>query len=593
MDVDLLTMVVLQSGIGTAGVEMSETLVKSGRSGILNTAYDFSCAFVDRNFSTLSTSGGGLPFHLNSIDMVPRAVAAKYAGDMREGDIFACNDSYMGNTHCADITMVSPVAVDDQIVGYCCVRAHMADIGFPTPTTYDRQCRDYYAEGITLPGVRVQQNFRDIPEVVEILKANIRSPEMFYGDYLAIVAALRVGQKRVADLCRKYGVETFNRFSEQLQHYGERMAREAIRDLPGGTVTKQLMYEPLPDIGYPDGFPVRATVTVDPIAEKVLIDVRDNEDNIPMGLNLSEGVLLACARQAVFAALGPEVPRVNGAFSRVEVTARTGAAVGIPRFPAATSVGGVGLTQVLYNVISIALTEMGQNVYALSGTNVGIGAAGSVVSGYDSRIGKSYVNQILYGHWGGPALNGHDGYLTFGSASSAGFLMHMSVEIGERQQPIVIQSLGVNQDSGGAGQFDGAPGSHTVITPLADPVRFIANAGGRVFPPPGTRGGQPGGSCWTWVEDADGRREALAVDADFILRPGQRLIATSCGGGGWGDPKSRDPERIRKRVEDGWLSVEKARDVYGVALSAERYSGRYAVDHNETARLRETSTMAA
>ena len=212
MEIDLLTMVVLQSGVGTAGVEMSETLVKSGRSGILNTAYDFSCAFVDRNFSTLSTSGGGLPFHLNSIDMVPRAVAAKYGGDMQEGDIFACNDSYMGNTHCADITMVSPVVVDDQIVGYCCVRAHMADIGFPTPTTYDRQCRDYYAEGITLPGVRVQQNFRDIPEVVEILKANIRSPEMFYGDYLAIVAALRVGQKRVTDLCRKYGVDTLGGF---------------------------------------------------------------------------------------------------------------------------------------------------------------------------------------------------------------------------------------------------------------------------------------------------------------------------------------------------------------------------------------------
>ena len=416
---------------------------------------------------------------------------------------------------------------------------------------------------------------------------------MFYGDYLAIVAALRVGQKRVTDLCRKYGVDTFRRFSEQLQRYGERMAREAIRNLPGGTVTKELMYEPLPDIGYPDGFPVRATVTVDPVAEKVLIDICDNEDNIPMGLNLSECVLLACARQAVFATLGPDVPRVNGAFSRVQVKARKGAAVGIPRFPAATSVGGVGLTQVLYNAISIALTELGENVYALSGTNVGIGAAGSVISGHDSRIGKSYVNQILYGHWGGPALRGHDGYLTFGSASSAGFLMHMSVEIGERQQPILIEKLGVNQDSGGAGEWDGAPGSLTVIAPLADPIRFIANAGGRVFPPPGTRGGQPGGSCWTWVEGADGRRETLAVDADFILTPGQRLIASSCGGGGWGDPKKRDAERVRRRVEDGWLSVDKARLVYGVALVAEKANGGYTIDRSETARLRQIATIAA
>ncbi|GIK82876.1 MAG: hydantoin utilization protein B [Alphaproteobacteria bacterium] len=588
LPVDLLTMVVLQNGVKTAGADMTETLVRSARSGVLNTAYDFSCTFVTRDFSTVSTTGGGLPFHLNSIDLVPRALAAKFGEDMAEGDVFACNSSYMGNTHCADLTLVSPVFAGGLMVGYACARAHLADIGFPTPTTYDRPCKDYYAEGLTLPGVRIQRGRQDVREVIEICMANIRSPDVFYGDYLAMIASLRVGEARIGALCNKYGANTFLAFAEEFGRYGERMAREAIGRLPSGTVHKELLYDPLPELGYPEGFPVRATVTVDAGEERVVVDLTANEDNIPMGINTSEAFMLACVRQAVFATLGPEVPRVTGAFSRVEIRAREGAAVGIPKFPASTSVGAVGLGQVLYNTVSLALTELGEEVYALSGTNVGTATSSSVVSGYDSRSGRTYVNQLVLGHWGGPALRGHDGWLTFGSASSAGFLGQTSVEIAERQQPIVIEAQRPRVDSGGAGEFEGAPGSEVIIAVRRDPVRFISNQGGRIFPPQGARGGHSGGACWSWIIEADGTRRELALDADFVLKPGQKVLSHSCGGGGWGDPRRRAPERVLKRLEDGLLSPVKAVEVYGVVVEEGAGARRYAIDSAATAARRAT-----
>jgi len=351
-------------------------------------------------------------------------------------------------------------------------------------------------------------------------------------------------------------------------------------------VRKEVLYDPLPELGYPEGFPVRATVIVDTAAQKVDVDLTANEDNIPMGINTSEAFMLACVRQAVFAALGPDVPRVTGAFSRVEIRAREGAAVGIPKFPASTSVGAVGLGQVLYNAVSLALTELGEEVYALSGTNVGTATSSSVVSGFDSRSGRTYVNQLVLGHWGGPALRGHDGWLTFGSASSAGFLGQTSVEIAERQQPIVIEAQRPRPDSGGAGEFEGAPGSEVVIGVRRDPVRFISNQGGRVHPPQGARGGQPGGACNSWLIGADGSRRELALDADFVVRPGQKIVSHSCGGGGWGEPRRRDPARVLKRVEDGLLSPRKAREVYGVAVTASNAGRGFAIDEAATDALR-------
>ena len=130
----------------------------------------------------------------------------KFGNDLHPGDCFANNSGYHGNTHCGDFTLCAPIFFKGRVVFFAMARAHLADIGFPTPTTYGPLARDVYEEGLIFPCVRIQREGRDITEVIDICKANIRAPEQFYGDYLACLAAVRTGEKGVLELCTKYGV---------------------------------------------------------------------------------------------------------------------------------------------------------------------------------------------------------------------------------------------------------------------------------------------------------------------------------------------------------------------------------------------------
>ncbi len=223
--------------------DMVNALFKSGRSGVLNTAKDFTCSLTDAQIRTLSTAVGGLPLHAAAIELIPRAVRDKFGADIHPGDCFVNNSGYHGNTHCADFTLCAPVFFGGKIVFYSIARAHLADIGFPTPTTYGPLSRDVYEEGLILPCVRIQRDRRDVPEVIDICKANIRAPELFYGDYLACLAAVRTGENAVRELCEKYGVEVVEAFLDQYQKYAEDMAIAAIRKLPAARVEKEAYHD--------------------------------------------------------------------------------------------------------------------------------------------------------------------------------------------------------------------------------------------------------------------------------------------------------------------------------------------------------------
>ncbi|MBK8084550.1 MAG: hydantoinase B/oxoprolinase family protein [Devosia sp.] len=553
--IDLLTMTVLLRSIESTSLDMSNALLKTGRAGLINTAFDFSCTFVDRDFRTVNTSVAGLPLHLNSIDLIPRSIAKKFGDGISAGDCFASNSAYLGNTHCGDLTLVAPVIIEGTLVGYSLARAHLSDMGFATPTTYNPEAKDVYQEGLIFPCIRIQRDYRDLPDVLDICKANIRVPDHFYGDYLAMISAVRIGQARITELCRKYGVGTFLSFMDQYQVYAERMARSAIRALPKGRVTKQLLYDPI--IGYPDGFPVRVTIEIDPDQEQVTVDLRDNEDNLPLGINLTEAIVLGACRQGIFSCLGPEVPRCSGAFARVNILVREGAAVGLPKFPAATSSATTDLCQSTMVVIHEAMAELGDGL-GFGGSSIGIPSSGAVVSGYDSRKERYFVNQIFLASWGGPALSGHDGWFTYSSNAGAGGIMQMSVEIAERQQPMYFEKVEIRVDSGGYGEWEGLPGP-TVMRPTTDAIRFMTNGASRVFPPRGVRSGGPGGGMWTWVEDAAGNRTAVPSVGDVTVRPGEAMVSHSVGGGGYGPPLKRRPELVRKKVEEGWISEQRAR----------------------------------
>ena len=563
-DVDLFTMVVLRRRLEAIIREMVNALFRSGRSGVLNTAMDFSCCITDSEHRAISTALG-LPIHVAAIDLISRAVENKYGADIHPGDCFANNSAYHGNTHCGDFTLSVPIFVDGELVFHAIARAHLGDMGFPTPTTYSPLSRDLYEEGLMLPCVRIQRDYQDVPEVLDICKANIRAPEQFHGDYLATLAAVRTGERRIQELCGKYGLATVRAFLNQFQTYAGEMATAAIRKLPKGTVSREEKHDSEWD-GLPDGIPVRATMTVDPDEGLIHIDLMDNIDNLPLGINLSESTTTAACRVAVLTALGPDVPRATGAFQRIKIKMREGSAVGIPKFPAATSTATTSLCHVLNSLIQSLFADLAEGLGAASCT-IGNPASCPCVSGTDSRHdNRAYANQSLVGYWGGPGVPGHDGWLTYGGAGAQGMMWQSSIEVVEQQQPVLVECLELGVDSGGPGQWEGGPGAHCIYRVRDDVVRFTTNAAAHDFPPFGAAGGLKGGASHAWRIGRNRERVELGNSVDISLSPGECLESQGCGGGGYGDPLLRAPDAVAHRAREGWISLDRARDVYGVVL---------------------------
>ena len=268
------------------------------------------------------------------------------------------------------------------------------------------------------------------------------------------------------------------------------MAIEAIRRLPKGVVFKEYKHDSELE-EFPGGIPVRAKLMVDPEEAYITIDLTDNIDNIPMGINLTEASTLAACMIGVFNVLNevdPAIPRCSGSFRRVKVIMREGSAVGKPRFPAATSSGTTGLCQVLASLIQGAFTDLGGHLGIAFGS-IGNAPSLGVISGHDfRRDNKPFVNQIIIAYFSGPAMHGHDGWLTFGSTSGGGALQQSSVEILDLQYPILIEQVGIGCDSGGAGEFDGAPGGDFTFRPRGSSLRYTCNSAAHDFPPLGVAG---------------------------------------------------------------------------------------------------------
>jgi N-methylhydantoinase B len=205
-----------------------------------------------------------------------------------------------------------------------------------------------------------------------------------------------------------------------------------------------------------------------------------------------------------------------------------------------------------------------------------------VISGVDPRTQKPFINQLMLAATGGPGAPHADGWLTILGIGAAGFLFRDSVEIDEMKYPIVVYRQAIIRDSEGAGRYRGAPGAYVEYGPLAAPLEIVYLSDGTENEIRGVRGGSGGSPAQQYTRDALGETSGeLGCYARVVLQPRERIISASCGGGGYGSPTARDPLRVAKDVREGWVSHERARDVYRVVIDDSSQ-----VDRAATARLR-------
>ena len=577
---DQVLIAVLANRLDSIVREMTNTLFRTGRSAILNTAKDFSCSIVTADDQLLS-SADGLPIHVLGGGR-QTASMREFHADLAAGDAFLHNDPYLGNTHTADHTILVPVFVDGAHLFTVAAKAHQADCGNSDPSTYMPFAKDVYQEGgLNFPCVRIQRDYRDVEDIIRMCRRRIRVPDVWYGDYLAALGAARIGERRLQELVQRYGADTIAAFVREWLDYSERRMEHAIRALPAGRLTAAGRHDQLP--GLPDGVPVKVVIEVKPREGIVEVDLRDNIDCVPVGVNLSQTCATAGALIGVLNCIDATVPRNEGSFRRIHILLRENCAVGIPRFPACTSMATSNVTNRLINATQRAFSMLGDG-HGLAEGAASMGAGFDVVSGRDRRLGGApYVNQMVIGNNGGPASSHCDGWVTYCMPDAAASVMVDSVEIIEQKYPLVIRSLRLVPDSGGAGRHRGGPAGEITYGPLHDPMTVAYFAEMHEEPPAGTHGGLPGSRSSVSKIGRDGSEEPLPPIGLVELQPGECIRGFEAGGGGYGDPLQRDPERVRHDVLEGWVSVGRARDIYGVALIGSREDGTLRVDSAGTA----------
>jgi N-methylhydantoinase B len=560
---DPVDLAVLSSRFDAIVRSMSNTLIRTGRSVILNTARDFSCCVVSGGDELLAVAES-IPTHVFSgPDIMARSMRELHP-DIKPGDAFLHNSPYHGNSHPADVSILVPVFDDDGVHRFTILsKAHLADIGNAEPTPYSAAARDVYEEGaLIFPCVKVQENYTDIEDVIRMCRVRIRVPDKWWGDYLALLGSARVGERQVRALAAEVGWDRLERFVEAWFDYSEGRMAEIIGRLPEGELSVHAQHDPF-DV-MPDGIPVNVHLRV--AGGYIDVDLTDNIDNQPCGLNTTESTARSAAMLGVVNATNGYAPPNAGSFRRLRVHLRENCVVGIPRHPASCSVATCNLPDRIGNAVQRGIAEMAAG-FGMAECGLSTPASVGVVSGKDPRHGGApFIDQLVLAWTGGPGCALADGWLTMGGIGDAGVLMRDSVEIDELRFPLRVDAQRVVPDSEGAGWRRGAPAAELALTPVGADLELMFLSDGTVHPPLGARGGGAGIAASQEVRAVDGEVAPMGVRSRQVVRDGETLLSRCNGGGGYGDPREREPERVLKDVREGFVTRERAAAVYGVVV---------------------------
>jgi N-methylhydantoinase B len=315
-----------------------------------------------------------------------------------------------------------------------------------------------------------------------------------------------------------------------------------------------------------NGVPLEVTVSVDPQTAEIEIDLRDNPDCLPCGLNLTESTAVTSSLIGVFNSIEDRVPRNTGSGRAVKVLLRENCCVGIPVHPASCSMATSGIAERLAGIVQRVMAEFKDGL-GMASTGPECPPAVAGLSGRDPRHGDApFVDMMILGNSGGAGHPHGDGWMTNGETSDGGSMMRDSTEVLELLRPIRVWADQIVPDTEGAGRFRGAPSLYIEYGPVDTELEVLYAADGTVNPALGVRGGQSGALCRPAMRKSDGEVVELEAWARVVLEPGETIISISSGGGGYGPPHERDVERVLHDVSDGWVSAERAREVYGVVV---------------------------
>lgn len=551
---DPVTLALTQNRLDHIARHMGWVMTRTALSPIFNQSHDFSCFITDAR-GTLLSQADGIPIHTGGGGFSIRALLAAFDGSIRDGDAFILNDPYVaGGNHLPDWVVARPVFCEGVLVAFTCNRAHQSDIGGGAAGTYNPTATEIFHEGIRLPPLRLVDAGELRGDLWRLLMTNSRCPDLLDGDVRAMLGSTRIGAEEIAKTVAQLSVDTALAYFAGVLDHGEQRLRAALRALPDGVYRAHERFEN--DCFEPADIRIEVALTVD--GDELGVDFEGTSPQIRGFKNSS----LANTHSAVYAAVSsffdPDIPRNEGTFRPIAINAPEGSLVN-PRPPAPVTMCTVFPS---YEIIHACWWALGQ---AAPERN----CAGWGKNSFPNSSGTDQRGTWVMYHWpglsGAGAVEGRDGFNQIGPLVTLGGLTLPNAETYEQLYPVRILRQELRCDGGGAGKYRGGTGVDYVCDVEAA-CEYSFRAEGTSRPTGlGVEGGRDGAAGSVEVETANGDSERPPDYGLWRVGP-SRLHMRSPGGGGYGDPLERPPERVCRDVRDGLVGADAARDVYGVIV---------------------------
>lgn len=538
---------IIQNSLQAIAAEMFDAMRLTAMSPVIYEVLDLGTGILNAK-GELASSGAGIPVLVGVVDKAVRRIVAMHPnpGEIEEGDVFITNDpAFGGVTHLNDIALAMPVFDDGQLIAWTANSAHWNDVGGMVPGSMGIHATEIYHEGLRIPAVKLISRGVTIRSVVDIIKANSRTPDFSEGDMWAGVASVRAGERRLKEVVAKYGRAAFLSALEDSMDLAERVSLRALAKLPKGRFTLE---EP-----QDDGVTYR--VTIDVTETEMVVDMRDNPDSVKGPGNTSRDATEIAAQIAFKAMTEPTSTSNGGTFRPLKVLTRPGS-VFDAQIP--TAQGFYFETLIRGHDLVLQCLARESPKLACAGTFSSIALV--FVSGYHPDIGRHFnlVGPEL-GGWGA-SWNADGNNAMFSGIHGDTF--NCPVEISETRYGIHVKRFGLNPTAAGAGQFNGGRGIVLEYSPRADGALLTVGFSRAVVPPWSLEGGNEGSPNYVQVVDEEGNSKRYAFDSNIPVGSAETIRVVTGNGAGFGDPKLRDLEAIKRDMRDGYIGPAQAREIY-------------------------------
>jgi N-methylhydantoinase B len=569
---DPITLEILWRRIISIVDEADASVSRTAFSSLLRDAHDYTCMFTDRRGRELAQGTFCTPGQAGAMALgVKRLIRSNPLDAYRPGDVFIVNDPWLLAGHLNDVCVMSPIFFKDQIVAFTACVFHHSDIGGRVASDN----REVYEEGLFIPPVKLYDAGVLNQALLDLIQFNVRSPKEALGDIRSQVAANHVCGEKIIEMMAQENLDSLDDLADAIIERTELSLRKAIEKIADGVYPYQGVIE---GAGQREDITICLTVTVK--GSDILVDFAGTSREVNWGGNVVYNFTYAYVFMAIKSSFDPDIPINEGAIRPVRMTAPDGCVVNC-KFPAAVAARmqiGHFMTEMVFRALAAARPD---HIIADSG---GTPAQSNILYGRRPG-GKPWMTMLIRGGGlgAGSRMDGH--HCAIFPANGA----NTPVEIIESDTPLVVQAREIVCDSGGPGRMRGGLGRQMVIRipdesdGHTDDVSIAVQAGRFRYPPRGLFGGKDSMRAKFLVNGRPADASGLT-----ICRPGDVVAFHSAGGGGYGDPFQRDPEAVQNDVANGYVSIEKAREDYGVVID----SNTHEIDFAKTDALRAAHTVS-